>query len=258
MVLFSKNLRKNAAIDLRKKGLSYSDIKKEILVPKSTLSRWLRVVKLTEPQTQKLEDRRLKNAKANFQNRILKISRRIEEIKNSSAKDLKEISKRELWLMGIMLYWRERFLHQNESDLKKGVRFTSYDPHIVKFFLRWLKDIGRIEKDEIGFDIFIGQDKKRKDKKIVEQNKNKTTHNVVEANGEVVAEAINYWSQITDLPKDYFAHVYFQKNRRKTSKKKSSKKAHYGLLRIRVKASSMMARQISGWIRAIVEHLDKH
>ncbi|MEK6884288.1 MAG: hypothetical protein AABY22_31950, partial [Nanoarchaeota archaeon] len=63
----------------------------------------------------------------------MKTAQKIEEIKNSSAEDLKEISKRELWLMGIMLYWRERFLHGNENDLRKGVRFTSSDPNIIKF-----------------------------------------------------------------------------------------------------------------------------
>ncbi len=257
MVQFSKNLQKNAAIDLRKKGFSYSEIKKDFIVPKSTLSYWLRGIKLTESQTQKLKERQLKITKANFENRILKTSQRIEEIKNSSAKTLKEISKRELWLMGIMLYWRERFLHNNESDLRKGVRFASSDPNIIKFFLKWLRDVGQLEKEELGLDIFIGQDKKRiiqnKSKSIIEDNK-KITQN----NNEVVAESINYWSQVTDMPKDYFSHIYFQKNRKKRTKRKSSKKAHHGLLRIRVKASSMLARQISGWVKAIVGGLNKH
>ena len=232
MVQFSKNLQKNAAIDLRRKGLSYSEIKKEILVPKSTLSHWFKKIKLSESQIQKLKDRRLKIAKANSEGRILKTLQKMEEIKNSSAGDLKKISRRELWLMGVVLYWRERFLHGNESDLRKGVRFTSSDPNIVKFFLKWLKDIGQLEKEEIGFDVFL-------------------------INGKVAAEAINYWSQVTDLPKEYFSHVYFQKSRRKRSKRKSSKKAQHGLLRVRIKASSMLARQISGWIQAIVGQVSK-
>lgn len=245
MVQVSKNLQKNAAIDLRKKGLSYAEIKKEILVPKSTLSHWFKKIKLSESQNQKLKDRRLKIAKANSQRKILKTVQKIEEIKSSSAKELKEISRRELWLMGIVLYWRERFLNGNESDLRRGVRFTSSDPDIIKFFLKWLQDIGKLEKEEIGFDIFIGQDKKR------------AAQDNAQVNEKVVAEAIDYWSQITNLPKDYFSHVYFQKNRRKRTKRKSSKRAHHGLLRIRVKASSMLARQISGWVKAIVSQLGK-
>lgn len=246
MVQFSKNLQRNAATDLRKKGFSYSEIKKEILVPKSTLSYWFKKIKLSEAQGRKLKDRQLKIAKGNSERKILKTNQKIEEIRNSSAKELKEISRRELWLMGVMLYWRERFLHGNESDLRKGVRFTSSDPDIIKFFLKWLRDIGQLEKEEIGFDIFLGQ------------NKSKTTQDGIQVNGEIAAETINYWSQITDMPKDYFSHIYFQKNRRKRTKRKSSKRAHHGLLRIRVKASSMLARQISGWVKAIVGQISKH
>ncbi|MBI2669852.1 MAG: hypothetical protein HYX20_01765 [Candidatus Yanofskybacteria bacterium] len=235
MVQFSKNLQKNAAIDLRKKGFSYSEIKKEILVPKSTLSHWFRKIKLSEAQNQKLKDRRFKIAKANSEGRTLKTLQKIEEIKDSSGKDLRIISKRELWLMGIVLYWRERFLHNNESDLHKGVRFTSSDPNIIKLFLKWLRDIGQLKKEEIGFDIFMGRNDKQ----------------------EIIAETINYWSQVTNMPKDYFPRIYFQKNRRKKTKRKSSRRAYHGLLRIRVKASSMLARQISGWVRAIVNQLNK-
>ena len=104
----------------------------------------------------------------------------------------------------------------------------------IKFFLKWLQDIGQLEKEEIGFDIFITQDNK-----------------------EVIGKIVSYWAQVTGLPKDYFPHVYFQKSRRKRSKRKSSKRAHHGLLRIRVKASSMLARQISGWVKAIIDKLCK-
>lgn len=254
MVQISKNLQKNAAIDLRKKGFSYSEIKREILVPKSTISHWLGKIKLSEPQTQKLKERRSRIARANLENRIFKTLQKIEDIKNSSAKELKEISKRELWLMGIVLYWRERFLHNNESDLRKGVRFTSSDPHIIKFFLKWLQDIGKLEKEEIGFDIFIGQASPNfSPKNLSGQNKKI----IMQDNRETVVKAVSHWSQVTDMPKEHFTHIYFQKNRRKRSKRKSSKKAHYGLLRIRVKASSMLARQIYGWVKAIVEIINK-
>lgn len=241
MVQFSKNLQKNAATDLRKKGFSYSEIKKEILVPKSTLSYWFKDVKLSEAQIKKLKDRQLMIARNNLKNRISKTLQKIEEIEKTSAQDLKEISKRELWLMGVILYWKERFLNNNENDLRKGVRFTSSDPEIIKFFLKWLQDIGQLKKDEIGFDIFIGQDKNM----------------ATEKNREAIAETVNYWSQVTNTSKEFFPRIYFQRNRRKKTKKKSSKKAYHGLLRIRVKASSMMARQISGWVKGIQKEINK-
>ena len=242
---------KTLAVDLRKKGFSYSEIKKTIFVPKSTLSNWLKKIKLTEVQAGRLKKKRLEAARAGSAKRILKIAQAIEEIKNSSARDIKKISNRELWLMGIMLYWRERFLRENESDARKGVRFTSSDPFLVKLFLKWLKDVGRIKDEEIGFDIFMEKNKHEGGKHNIE-DKNKIAAEVAE-----VAEVINYWSEITNFPKDNFTRIYFQKVRLKirgVKKRKVSKKAHFGLLRIRVKASSMLARQIAGWIRGVQKY----
>jgi len=44
---------KEEALILRKKGLSYSEIKKRILVSKSTLSSWLHDIKLTPKQQER-------------------------------------------------------------------------------------------------------------------------------------------------------------------------------------------------------------
>ena len=144
--------------------------------------------------------------------------------------------------MGIMLYWKERFLNENENDIRKGVRFTSSDPNLIKLFLKWLKDIGKIKNEEIGFDIFASEDKR-------DQIKN----------------FIDYWAEITDFPREYLSHIYFQKaglkkvelkrKIKQINKRKIVKKAYFGLLRIRVKASSMLARQIAGWIRGIKNNI---
>ena len=136
-----------------------------------------------------------------------------------------------------MLYWRERFLRENENDLRKGVRFTSSDPYLIKLFLKWLKDIGKIENEEIKFDIFMVGGKQD-----------------IDGRNKIVADTINYWSEITNFPQDNFTRIYTQKvhpKRRGIKKRKVSKRAHLGLLRVRVKAGSMLARQIAGWVRGI-------
>ena len=238
-----KKFKKNTAIELRQKGLSYSDIQKRTDVPKSTLSLWLKNVKLDPVQMKNLEDRRLQVARANARRRILKTSELIEEIKNSSAEDIKEISKRELWLMGIMLYWRERAVSGNQTDIRNGLRFTSSDPYLIKLFLKWLQQIGNIKNEEIKFDIFIGEDKK--------------------TSIDAIKEVVIHWSQVTSFPKEQFLnHIYFQKNSLarkmkpgyKKRKYSTPKKSQFGLLRIRVKASSMLARQIAGWIKGIQQY----
>ena len=224
--------KKDLALELRRKGFSYSEIRKVITIPKSTLSSWIKGLKLDKIQIEKLKNKRIETARTNSQNRILKTAKMIEEIGDSSARDVKEISKKELWLMGIVLYWRERFLENNRTDINKGVRFTSSDPGLIKLFLKWLKDAGRIKNEEIAFDIFVKEDKKN-----------------------LVDEVIGYWAHVTSFPRQYFSHVYFQKHILKRGQKKEKtrvyKKTQFGLLRVRIKASSMLARQIAGWIKGI-------
>lgn len=238
-----KKFQKDKAIDLRKQGLSYSDIQKRTKVPKSTLSLWLRGVELDESQKTRLENRRLETAKTNARKRMSRISEMIEEIKISSAQDIKEISKRELWLMGIILYWRERASSGNETDIWNGVRFTSSDPYLLKFFIKWLHEAGGIKDEEIKFDIFISEDKK--------------------ASLESIKEVVRYWSKILEFPKENFLnHIYFQKkySRKRTQpgqkKRKTNipKNSQFGILRVRVRGSSMLARQIAGWIKGIRQY----
>jgi hypothetical protein len=225
--------KKEIAIDLRKRGSSYSEIENSISIPKSTLAYWLKDVILTPEQKQKLQEKRKKVAQTNSQKRISGIYRKIEEIKKSSVENIKNISKREFWLMGIMLYWREGLLSNNENDLRKGVRFTSSNPRFIRLFLKWLREVGKIEKTEIEFDIFANRDKKK-----------------------LIKDIISHWSKITKFSKNKFSHIYYQKSAIKGYKIKRSrisKSSNFGFIRIRVRASSMLARQIAGWMKGI-EH----
>jgi len=225
--------KKGIAIELRKKGLSYSEIKNSINIPRSTIAYWLKDIELSDEQVEKLKIKRSQVAKANIEKRVSRILLETEEIKTSSAKEIGGITKRELWLMGLMLYWRERFLTGNDSDVRKGVRFTSSDPDLIKLFLRWLQEIGKINDEELAFDIFISKDKRN-----------------------LLDEARNFWSTVTGFSRGHFSRIYFYKSG-KSGKRKAIKRSEYGLLRIRVKASSMLARQIVGWISGARQRLFK-
>ena len=218
MVQTPIRFKKGIAIELRRKGLSYSDIQNSINVPRSTIAYWLKDIELSDEQVKKLKAKRSQVAKANVGKRVSRISRETEEIKNSSAKEIGGITKRELWLMGIMLYW----IRGNNNDLKKGVNFTTSDPELARLFLKWLQNIGKIKDEEMAFDIFVSKDKKSSIDKIK-----------------------SHWSSVTGFSGGHFSRVYFYK----------SGGSEFGLLRIKVKASSMLARQIAGWIRGVQKSL---
>lgn len=196
---------KNTAVALRKQGLSYSEIKGRVPVSKSTLSQWFREIKLSPVQRSRLKQKRRDAAKRGAEKKSAKVLETIEEIRKSSGKEIGKISKRELWLLGVMLYWK----NGNKADLKKGVHFSSSNPEMVKLFLKWLFDIGGLKKEEISFDLFSGK------------------------GGE--EDAKNYWSKIANSP-----HIYLYKRACRKS-----------ILRVKVRGSSMLARQINGWIDSL-------
>lgn len=220
---------KNTAIALRQQGLSFSEIKDKVPVSKATLSKWLAEIKLSPVQRSRLKQKRTEAAKRGAEKKVAQTLVQIEEIQKSSKREIGKVSKRELWLMGLVLYWKNR----NKSDLKKGVQFTSGDSDQIKFFLRWLEEAGGLKKEEIDFDLFVAGKKEEGDPK----------------------EAKKYWVEITGFSEENLDHVYWLKKRLKRSKKKVLTTSPLGLLRIRVKASSMLARQISGWIQGLKEIL---
>ncbi len=213
----TQNSRRNLARSLLNGGYSYSEIQKFVNVPKATLSYWFQDIVLTSAQKDRLLQKRQDAAKRGAEARSKRVAETIEQIQKNSAKELGPISKRELWLMGATLYWR----NYNKADIKKGVHFSSTDPHLIRLFLKWLKEVGQLDRSEITFDIFV-------------RAKN-------------ASQVAAYWALETGFLQENF-HVY-------KYKKGASLKADRGLCRIRVRASSMLARQLSGWIQCIQEQI---
>ncbi len=220
------------AIELRKKGFSYSEILKQVPVAKSTLALWLRDVHLSKRQVQKLTEKKLQAA---FRGGAARRNRRILSTKNifaETALDFTSISKRELWLIGIMLYWAEG-AKEKEWCLGGGIKFTNSDPHMIKVFLRWLLEVAEIQPAEIYFSIVIHENSANR--------KN---------------EVLDYWMRITEFSISAFPHFYLKKDTGKTNRRNIGRD-YYGLLQLQVRRSSKLCRKIAGWTNAVVNCLRK-
>ena len=177
--------KKEKAIALRKKGKTYSEILKEVLVAKSTLSELFRDVKLSKPEFQRLTVKKLAAAKrggeAKHRQRII----RVQMIRDQALKDIEHISKRELWLIGIVLYWAEG---TKEKDFHPGssITFNNSDPRMIRVFVRWLLESCKITKDRIKCEIYIHENSKNS-----------------------IDDARRYWSRVSELPIDKFDKVNF-------------------------------------------------
>lgn len=127
-------LDKEKAIKLRRQGLSYSQIKGRMGLSKSTLSVWLKDYPLSDDQIKKLRDfnprriERCRNTKAK------KVEERLEKVYRNVSRDISKLSKRDLFIAGIFLYWGEGAKSENSTTA-----LSNTNPAILRFFLKWLK-----------------------------------------------------------------------------------------------------------------------
>ncbi len=223
-----KNKKKEKAIKLRKKGYSYSEILEKVPVAKSTLSLWLRSVGLSKRQKQRLTEKKLAAMKRGWEACRRKRLDITAMIRNKAESDIGKISKRELWLMGIMLYWAEG-TKQKENNVSQGVQFCNSDPETTKMFIEWLLDVCKISKENIHFRIYLHEN-------------NKKRLNYVQ----------KYWSKVTQFPIKDFQKITWKKNKIKTNRKNIGEN-YYGLLSVKVRRSTNLNRKIQGWIKGICQ-----
>lgn len=224
-----KSNLKERTIELRKSGLSYREIMEQVPIAKSTLSDWLRSVGLSKAQKQRLTEKKLASMKLGH---VAKHEQRMaltRNIMDAAKEDLGEISHRELWLMGVMLYWAEGSKEKDYSP-KSSVIFTNTDPNMICLFLRWLTEICGKDLSDITFSIYIH-----------ELQRHRTD------------EIIDFWSAAIQCNPIHFQKIFYKKGNPKTLRKNVGDSYH-GTLRIYVKSSSVLNRKIAGWTRGVVEY----
>ena len=219
-------IERDKAIELRRRGLSYREILVEIPVAKSTLSKWLKEVKLAVAHQRTLSERQRQGALRGAQARRLKKEKDILRIKFAAKNEIGPLSKRELQLIGAALYWAEG---SKEKVYKPGVGliFSNSDPAMIKLYLSWLEAICAIPRHRIGLSLYLHELK-------IPQ-----------------AESIKkFWIDYLKYPQESMKAVYFKRNKINTHRKNIGV-LYYGVMRVKVSMSSALNRKVSGWIEGI-------
>lgn len=215
---------KQLAIKLRQKGRSYNEISQQISVAKSTLSVWLQEVELTPAQTMRLRNKRITHALLGSQKRKTERIDKTKEIIAQSSKEIGKLSRRELFMLGIALYWSEG-AKQKEGNISQRVTFSNSDSQMVEIFLLWLDRICHIEIKNLSFELYIHKDAD-------------------------IAGAVRFWKErfrIGKLP------IRLKRHKIQTNRKKIGNE-YKGLIRVNVRKSTDLNRKISGWIKGIIEY----
>ncbi|RJQ38385.1 helix-turn-helix domain-containing protein [Candidatus Microgenomates bacterium] len=175
-------------IKLRKQGRTYSEIKKELSISKSTLSDWLSGLYLTDKQIRSVQKRTQKNKELAVEKyRItmqLKRETRLQKIYEIQKKFSLPLSERELKIAGLFLYWGE-----GKKSLKSSVSVSNTDPQILLFVLYWLTKIMKVPKLKIKVYLHLYDDMN-------------------------IQEELNYWSQLLKISLSQFNNPYIKKSKR--------------------------------------------
>src|SRR3989344_2398066 len=219
----TKELKKEA-IELRRKGLSYSEILTKLSVAKSTLALWLKEVGLSKAQktalTQKRLDASRRGGLAKKNQRIKRTVEVFEKAKNSVHK----ITDKDLLLIGAMLYWAEG-AKQKEHNVSQKIAFSNSDEKMLKLFLLWLKKIANVSEGRIFLELYIHKSANR-------------------------FEAIKFWERVLNKKVN---KVYFKKGNFST-RRRNFGEVYHGLIRVIVLKSTDLNRYISGLVQGVLEN----
>lgn len=150
------NKVRDAAFRLRLAGHSYNEIHTALNIPKSTLSGWFKHVVLSDAARTRLASRtRIGSATLIKRNKMQthNAEQRAREMRASAKEKVPVLNKRDLLVIGAVLYWAEGYKRLHVRDGKErmshAISFVNSDPAMIKAFLRFLLEVLDVSVDGI-------------------------------------------------------------------------------------------------------------
>lgn len=224
----AKPVERRRAIELRRQGLSYREIRAEVLVAKSTLSLWLRQVGLAKPQRQRLTARRLAAAHRGTERLHAQHLARVTSIHDAASLEARDLIQAgdTMWVAGTTLYWAEGAKTKPWRSQAR-FQFTNTDPAVILLARNWLRRYCAVEASDIMYDLYIHE------------------------NADVESARRHWTAQLCiadDLLRTYF------KRHNPSPRRHNVGRTYYGTMRLTVRKSTVLAHRIEGWIRVIAHH----
>lgn len=205
---------------MRSRGYSYSRIQEVTGIPRSTLSTWLSNMKVELSRSTLL--RAEKNKRENIARKKLQKLLEIEQTRKLARDQLGSISRRDLWVAGVGLYWGEG------KKYKETVAITNSNPKLIKFFVNWLTTLCSVPLEDLRAEIHIYPDSD-------------------------IKLALEYWGTITGIPEHNFYKT--QVDRRPNKKLSKVGTLPHGTLHLYMNSRSVsirkLHRRIMTWVDII-------
>lgn len=217
----AKDAQRAKARELRLQGLTYDRIELELGCSKSSISLWVR--DLPKPPRRTREEASA-IAKRGWEVTLQRRERERRETKRAATETIGTVSDRELFLLGVGLYWAEGTKDKPHAR-RERVAFVNSDPDVVRIFLAWL-DLLEVPRSQHKY------------------------HLLIHENADVAA-AERYWADLTQSSPEHFGKTTLKKHNPKTVRK-STGEGYHGCLVVQVQQSAGLYRRIEGWWYGIV------
>ncbi|HEY4478353.1 MAG TPA: hypothetical protein VI775_00745 [Candidatus Paceibacterota bacterium] len=221
---------KETAVTLRRKGMSYNNIRKTLgIKSKGTLSHWFKnlelsnkSIKLLEENNKLAHERGLHKANKDRSNRI-KIENKKAFLEGLDC--VKSISEKELMLIGTALYWGEG--SKSERMTSTPLDFSNSDPRMVIVYMKFLRKILKIPEERIRAGIHLYP-------------------------STPIDKARKFWAITTNLPEKRFFII--NQISRASQNKRPFNTLPYGTIAIKI-SSRIQFHKVKGMIEGIMQKL---
>jgi transcriptional regulator with XRE-family HTH domain len=215
--------RPNAKDDLREKaralrlqGWTYDQIQVELGCSKSSISLWVR--DLPKPERKRTPEEASAIARRGWEATMRLRDEERQRTKEAAKQAVGALSPRELFLLGVGLYWAEGG-KDKPYDRRENVCFVNSDPGMIGVFMAWLDLLG-VERDRLRFTVMI--------------------HESADVTG-----AERYWAEVVDAERSAFNKTTLKRHNPKTVRKNTGD-SYRGCLVIKVRRSADLYRRIEG------------
>ncbi len=182
-----KVLEKSKAVELRRRGKTYSEILSLLEVSKGSLNTWLRHIELSDEQISRIKYKNEKIKRKFIKYNILKRKTALAKrnaIRDCAFKEIDCISQRELKLVGVALYWAEG----TKPSGWNAVAFANSDPSMIVLMMRWFREICGVPEDKFRL-------------KVQAYGKSK------------IKEHEHFWSKLAGIPLKQFVKPYVKESK---------------------------------------------
>ena len=218
-------MKKNQAIKLRKKGLTYNKISQELSIPKSTLFSWFKDL----PDNEKIKKKNYSEAQKIWSKTLTDYNlEKAKESKKRAAQEqkkatlsIKKFNDEKLKILGAALYWAEGY-----KKSRWNLTFSNSDPEMIRIMMKFFLETCLVPLVKIKGQVQLHPNISQK-------------------------KAEKYWQQISGIPIKQFRKPLIALT--KSSKQVRNRNTlPYGTFRIIINDVHIV-NHIKGWINGIIK-----